>query len=161
MLRGWLQCKYLQSWKGKLCHHRGVICRLNWGDIYLLLDGLGELGPNPRAGQFSLPPTHLPPARHWAPKHTRLKELLFLEWPNHLPRAQQPPRDFYGLKGNLPVIPSAATGLEPPQHNKSFKEQSAFILGEKICVKTLSVLHFLSPSPFLLLEQEAGWTSII
>lgn len=58
--------------------------------------------------------------------------------------AQSPPRDFYGLKGNLPVIPSAATRLESPQHNKSFKEQSVFILRQKICVKTLSVLHFLS-----------------
>lgn len=31
---------------------------------HLLVDGHGELGPNPRAGHFSLPPAHLPPARH-------------------------------------------------------------------------------------------------
>lgn len=109
---------------------------------HLLVDGHGELGPNPRAGQFSLPP-----ARHWAPKHIRLKEGLFLEWPSHLPRAQQLPWDFYGLKGNLPVIPSAATRPESPQHNKSFKEQSAFILGERsvsrhfqFCISSLPLL---------------------
>lgn len=109
---------------------------------HLLVDGHGELGPNPRAGQFSLPP-----ARHWAPKHTRLKEGLFLERPSHLPRAQQLPWDFHGLKGNLPVIPSAATRSESPQHNKSFKEQSAFILGERsvsrhfqFCISSLPLL---------------------
>lgn len=47
------------------------------------------------------------------------------------PRAQQLPWDFYRLKGNLPVIPSAATRQEPLQQNKSFKEQSAFILGKR------------------------------
>lgn len=74
----------------------------------------------------------------------------FLEWPSHLPRAQQLPRDFYGLKGNLPVIPSAATRLKPPQHNKSFKEQSAFILGERSVSRhfqfCISSLPFLSSS---------------
>lgn len=52
---------------------------------------------------------------------------------------------FLFLKGNLPVIPSAATGLQPPQHNKSFKEQSAFILGERsvsrhFCISSLPLL---------------------
>lgn len=140
MLRGWVKCKYILSWIERLSGE--------WTDRTFTGGWSWGTGAKPQ-GRSVQPPSDPPAsrARHWAPKHTRLKKGLFLEWPSHLPRAQRLRWDFYGLKGNLPVIPSAPTRPESPQHNKSFKEQSAFILGERsvsrhfqFCISSLPLL---------------------
>lgn len=87
-----------------------------------------------------------PSSRTLGTQTHQAKGVLFLEWPGHLPRAQQAPRDFWGLTGNLPLIPSAEQGWSLHCTANVWRSKVLLFWGKDLCQDTLSFAFPLSLS---------------